>query len=327
MFGLALFVPGVFNGYLIDAWKRKSVCLGAMLLFVGALFLYPCAAGWGTVALLRIVQGGLYGTAAMTTGSTLVIDVTASHHRTEANMAFAWAGRFGMAAGLATGVHLCLYGDFMQVVYACAILGAAAWLLVPAVRVPFRAPLHPPLVSLDRFLLPRALLPGANMLLVAFVFGVLVARVYNGWFYLFVLAGFLLALPVSGYVHSHGSIRSGVELGLAALGGGLFLLGISNSVSIGYMAGILIGLGTGISTSRFFVEMISLAMHCERGTGNNTYQLLWELGMAMGFFFGTVWAEGQGRTIYQICAAVGVAAWVMYEFLTHPWYRRQMEEK
>ena len=36
VFGLAMFLPGAFNSYLIDTFKRKSVCLVAMLLFVAS---------------------------------------------------------------------------------------------------------------------------------------------------------------------------------------------------------------------------------------------------------------------------------------------------
>ena len=104
VFGLAMFLPGAFNSYLIDTFKRKSVCLVAMLLFVASSLLYPYVATVGFIALVRAVQGGLFSVITMTTGSTLVIDVTASRRRTDANIAFSWVGRFGMVAGLALGI-------------------------------------------------------------------------------------------------------------------------------------------------------------------------------------------------------------------------------
>ena len=95
VFGLAMFLPGTFNSYLIDTFKRKSVCFIAIFLFVASSLLYPYVATVGFVALVRAVQGGLFSVITMTTGSTLVIDVTASRRRTDANIAFAWAGRLG----------------------------------------------------------------------------------------------------------------------------------------------------------------------------------------------------------------------------------------
>ncbi|MCS2698195.1 hypothetical protein NXW27_17235 [Phocaeicola dorei] len=93
----------------------------------------------------------------MTTGSTLVIDVTASRRRTDANIAFSWVGRFGMVAGLALGIYIYPYWNFHHVVYTCVALGTLALLLILAVDVPFRAPLRTSWFSLDRFLLPRTL--------------------------------------------------------------------------------------------------------------------------------------------------------------------------
>ena len=327
VFGLAMFLPGIFNSYLIDTFKRKSVCLAAMLLFAVAGLVYPYVAGVGMVALLRFIQGGLFGTITMTTGSTLVIDVTASRRRTDANIAFAWAGRLGMAAGLALGIYIYPYWDFDHVVRTCTVLGILALLLIPAVKVPFRAPLNPPLLSLDRFLLPRALWPGVNMLMISFVFGILAAHIYNELFYVCVLVGFVAVLLLSRYVLAHASGRSEVEWGQAALAGGLLLLALSNSLASSYIAGFLVGVGIAVIVSRFFIKMISLPMHCERGTGNNTYQLMWELGVLGGFCFENMWTESHPDTIYWICIGICVVALLMFEGFTHPWYYRKMSEK
>lgn len=327
VFGLAMFLPGPFNSYLIDTFKRKSVCFITMLLFVAASLLYPYVASIGLIALIRAVQGGLFSVITMTTGSTLVIDVTASRRRTDANIAFAWAGRFGMLAGLILGIYIYPYWDFTYVIYACVGLGALAMILIPGVKVPFRAPLNPPLFSLDRFLLPRTLWPGINMMMISFIFGILIAHIYNELFYICILIGLILALALSRTMLSHVSARSEVELGEAALMGGLLLLGFFNGLTNSYIAGVLIGLGIGLSVSRFFVKMISLPMHCERGTGNNTYQLLWEVGILGGFWFENIWTEMHPDTIYWISLCICAASLVMYEVFTHPWYYKRMEEK
>lgn len=327
VFGLAMFLPGSFNSYLIDTFKRKSLCFIALILFVGASLLYPYVASIGLIALIRAVQGGLFSIITMTTGSTLVIDVTAARCRTDANVSFAWAGRFGMAVGLALGIYIYPYWNFHHVVYACVASGVLALILIPAVQVPFRAPLNPPLLSLDRFLLPRTFWPGLNMMMISFIFGILIAHIYNELFYICILIGFIMALLLSRYVLSHASGRSEVELGQAALMGGLLLLGFSNGLINSYIAGVLIGVGVGVSVSRFFVKMVSLPMHCERGTGNNTYQLMWEAGILGGFLFENMWTEMHPDTIYWICIGICAVALLMYEFFTHSWYYKRMEEK
>lgn len=129
----------------------------------------------------------------MTTGSTLVIDVTASRRRTDANIAFSWVGRFGMVAGLALGIYIYPYWNFHHVVYTCVALGTLALLLILAVDVPFRAPLRTSWFSLDRFLLPRTLWPALNMMMLSAVFGILIAHIYNELFYICILIGFIIS--------------------------------------------------------------------------------------------------------------------------------------
>ena len=289
VFGLAMFLPGAFNSYLIDTFKRKSVCLVAMLLFVASSLLYPYVATVGFIALVRAVQGGLFSVITMTTGSTLVIDVTASRRRTDANIAFSWVGRFGMVAGLALGIYIYPYWNFHHVVY--------------------------------------TLWQALNMMMLSAVFGILIAHIYNELFYICILIGFIISLLLLRYVLSYASGRSEVELGQAAMIGGLLLLAFSNSLMNSYIAGVLLGTGIGTTVSRFFIKMISLPMHCERGTGNNTYQLMWEVGMLSGFLFENMWTESHPDTIYWICIGICVTLLLMYEFFTHPWYYRKMEEK
>lgn len=327
VFGLAMFLPGIFNSYLIDTFKCKSVCVIAMLLFVAVSLLYPYVAAIGFIALLRAVQGGLFSVITMTTGSTLVIDVTASRRRTDANITFAWAGRFGMAAGLALGIYIYPYWNFHYIIHTSVALGTLALILIPAVKVPFRAPLSTSLFSLDRFLLPRTLWPGLNMMMIASIFGILIAHIYNELFFICMLIGFVISLILLRYVLSYASGRSEVELGQAAMIGGLLLLTFSNSLMNSYIAGILLGVGMGTTVSRFYVKMISLPMHCERGTGNNTYQLLWEAGVLSGFLFENMWTEMHPDTIYWICIGICGVALLMYELFTHPWYYKKMEEK
>ena len=104
-------------------------------------------------------------------------------------------------------------------------------------------------------------------------------------FYICILIGFAVSLLISKYALSHTSCRAEMEFGQAALVAGILLMAFSNSLMSSYIAALLLGIGIGITASRFFVIMISLPLHCERGTGNNTYQLLWEVGLLGGLVF------------------------------------------
>ena len=73
--------------------------------------------------------------------------------------------------------------------------------------------------------------------------------------------------------------------------------------------------------------MISLPRHCERGTGNNTYQLMWEAGVLIGFLFENMWTEGHPDTIYWICIGICVVLLLMYESSHIRGITERMEEK
>jgi MFS family permease len=76
VFGIALFLPGAFNNYLVDTFSRKNVCTRSIMLLALVGILYPYVSSVEMVVLLRILQGALFGIVLMATGSTLAIDVT-----------------------------------------------------------------------------------------------------------------------------------------------------------------------------------------------------------------------------------------------------------
>ncbi len=328
VFGAAAFLPGVLNGWLIDRFSRKDMAMYPMLLLAGSFLLYPYATDVWQVAGLRALQGALFGLVTMATGSTLAIDVTASHRRTDANVVFARFGRIGMAAGLLAGMLVYPRLAFADVAYACAAMGVVGWLLLLPVQIPFHAPLNPPLCSLDRFFLLRAFPPGINMLLITFILGVLLMQISHEFFYLCLLAGVCLAPLFSNLMHERVSGHALMEMGFAALLGGLLLLTFIGGVAGFCVGGLLTGIGVALTATRFLQKMVRLPLHCERGTGNNTYQLLWELGLMGGFCLGATWAEYHpGASLLSLCNVLCAAGLLMYEVFTRPWCRRRMEER
>ena len=72
------------------------------------------------------------------------------------------------------------YFIFETVVYLAVATGVLSMYFASRVYVAFRAPIGMKLCSLDRFFLPRAWVPALNMLLIAFVPGVLLPLLYIG---------------------------------------------------------------------------------------------------------------------------------------------------
>ena len=135
VFGLSLFIPGVFNSYLVDTFSRKQVCIRSMIVLALATLAYPWTSATWQIVALRVLQGSAFGIALMATGSTLAIDVAPSHQRDGANRAFTWSGIAGMLAGVVIGLAGMQHVAFTQLVSASACLLAVAMVLIGYVKI------------------------------------------------------------------------------------------------------------------------------------------------------------------------------------------------
>ena len=178
-FTLGMFLIGPFHAYLVDAYKRKTVCVFSFALMVAATVGYAFVTNITELILLSTVQGLAFGIAT-TAGITLAIDVTNSTLRSAGNVGFSWMARLGMILGIILGVWLYQSYSFQNLLSVSVITGAAGILIASGVYVPFRAPIVTKLYSFDRFLLLRGWVPAINMLLIAFAPGALLPLMFVG---------------------------------------------------------------------------------------------------------------------------------------------------
>ena len=98
-FTLGMFLIGPFHAYLVDAYKRKYVCMFAAALMVVATIGYAFVTNLTELILLGTVQGLAFGIGT-TAGITLAIDITNSTLRSAGNVSFSWMdGTSGNAFG------------------------------------------------------------------------------------------------------------------------------------------------------------------------------------------------------------------------------------
>ena len=325
VFGLSLFVPGVFNSYLVDTFSRKRVCVWSMIVLGLATVAYTGVSSSWQILVLRILQGGAFGIALMSTGSTLAIDVASSHQRDRANRAFTWSGIVGMLVGILIGLTSVPHRGFEFLFSYSAALLVPAIALIGSVKVCFRAPLDLPLCSFDRFLLFRAIPPGVNMMAVPLVIGMIFVSVSDIYFYLCMGLGFLLYLLVREIVKRPVDGRIQVGIGQVLLIAGLAVLHCRVGVYPFWVSGALIGLGTGFSIGQFLQLMISLPLHCERGTGYHTYRLSWELALACGILLG-VYLQAQGGDLFLTESLITVAGLLLYLAFTNRYFKRHYQK-
>ena len=326
VFGLGVFVPGMLNAYLVDRFPRKSVCAYSILALGVLTLAYPYVSGLWQVGLLRGLQGACYGIALMSMGSTLAIDVTPTHFRDHANVNFTWSGLIGMFLGVLFGLDGLQYVTFQEFLWISAILSFVAVMLVAMVDVCFRAPLEVPFFSFDRFLLFRALVPGLNMAVVPVILGIILGTVSDSGFYICMCGGFVVFLLIGGPLTSAlgGRILNGLGflLVLASIG----VLGTCEDGASLWGAGMIAGLGMGFSLFQFLRMMILLPLHCERGTGYHTYQLLWCTGVIGGYLLGRWQASATDTSPFVTAFCIGTAGLLFYQLFVHRYYIDRLKE-
>ena len=327
VFGIGLFTFGGFVSFLVQHYRRNVVCLVAMLAMVGLFGLIYYAglesgfyAELSLMLLQRFALGACFGLAQMVLASTLIIDVSESYQRTEANYAAAWFGRFALSLGPLTGLLLLRIAGFQTVLLAAGLLAAAALLLVFLVNFPFRAPLDDiPFVSLDRFFLPHGVPLFLNLQLVMLSVGLLFSLTLSEQFYAMMMVGFLMAILAQRFVFRDAEVKSEVVTGLILMVAALLMMLTRTQQIVGYAAPAFVGFGLGIIGSRFLLFFIKLSRHCKRGTSQSTFMLGWESGIAWGLGIGYALFEGEQTPILLTALCLVLASLLLYIFV-HNWF-------
>lgn len=320
IFALSLFLLGPFYNYLVDTYRRRTVCLMSLLAIMATIAGYPVVTGLTLIVALRILQGMFSGMAMMSLGSTLAIDITASSRRSEANSAIARFGRLGMAFGPMIGLLLCrLEGyDMAFLISAGALLLAV--LLILTIHVPFRAPIGSSICSTDRFLLPQGWLLAINLILITSILGIILVNVSSYLFYLMMAVGVVIGMVANSLVFAEADVRARIVSGLILMGASLLLL-VTHEEEIAFITGALLaGTGLGLASFHFLLMLIKTSEHCQRGTANTTYAFSWEVGVASGILIGCIGKNNNDNSSYYIGIGIIIIALLLYLGATNAYF-------
>ena len=297
IFFVGMYLFGNSSAYLVQRYRRKMVFLLSTLLLLAVTAILYYLATMPNINIdyiflvgLRFLQGSFYGLSQLVLLSTLVIDNVEAVHRTEANHAVTWFGRFALALGPIVGLtiyHSMNFGSVLLVSCCCVTL---SFILVSFIRFPFRLPNE----DLCRFSLDRFLLKGS--------------------------LGFILALLAERFAFSNADLRSEATTGLFFMGGAVLLMLTRNQSSVTYIAPILTGFGVGIIGSRFLLFFIKLAGHCQRGTSQSTFILAWETGIGIGLVISFALLHCNRILVLWVSLTMLIISLVFYTFFVHKWY-------
>lgn len=320
LFGVGMFISGPFNAWLVDAYKRKTVCYWA----VAGLSLTGCALssveGLFLLSLVRIVEGACFGILQMALGSTLVNDLSISSKRTRTDSYFLWFSRMSLPAGMAAAWYLSERYTSGMVFLVPAGLFVAGGILLTMVRVPFHAPNRTPLFSLDRFWLPQAWLLVINLLPVVVVEGMLLGLPVPPPLVGMFAVGLLIAYVTHRSLFEEADCRADAVAGLLLIIAAMLLLMFEHEMRILYTAYTILGIGIGWVNSRLFLYFLKMSGHCQRGTLQQTYMLTSIAGICVGFTL-----SGAAINHLVVSMVLGILALALYLFFTHRWFLKKRD--
>lgn len=327
VFGLGLFLLGMFTSYLVQHFRRNVVCIYSLLgtiACLGALYYINCRpdaeSTFYLVVLQRFLMGASFGLSQMILSSTLIIDTCESFQRTEANHAAAWFSRFAMSLGPIAGFVVYSYLGFSSVLLATIASTSLAIVLILLVHFPFRSPNdRVSVVSLDRFFLPHGTILFVNLLLITLAGGLLLSLALSLRFYAMMMVGFMLAILAQRFVFLEAELKSEVVSGLVLMIAAIVMMLTRSQAIVGYVAPLFISFSLGIIGSRFLLFFIKLSRHCQRGTSQSSFMLGWESGIALGLGLGYGVCQRDSDKTLILALVLVMLALALYQY-THSWF-------
>lgn len=314
---LGLFIPGPVGAFLVDKYRRQNVYRVSLIAMVVATALMYFDKSVEVVALVRFLEGMMFGLAQVTLGSTLLNDLSVSESRTSSDYSFAWSALIAVPCGAGLGYFLMEEFNF-NVMLLCGIaMLAASVALVSSLKVPFRAPIHPGIFGLDRFWQKNDFVPFINLLLISIPAGVVIMAFGSWLFWAFAAAGAITANVVRKAVFRNADMRAEIVSGLLCAFFALLIIIVRDADTYYKVASFMFGAGISLASTRFLLYFLKLTGHCQRGTAQNTYMLSRECGYALGLVLALMIPVALETALVLILLSVA-----LYLFVTHPWFMR-----
>ena len=193
-----------------------------------------------------------------------------------------------------------------------------SFILVAQTPVPIKAPVKVDFVTFDRFFLPSSLPMGLSMFAAPWTLGRIAGALpmKQDWLfsssYLFLSLGVLCAFLTQLFIRRRLGQRTLVSMGYLLVVLGLILVSQLHVV-LGYVGDVLLGCGVGAVSSRHLMDWVTKSAHCQRGTAQNTYIILWRWSFSLGLMASCIY----GLNNLTIDACLCIASLIFYLFWTH----------
>lgn len=330
---LAAVLVRPFSGYFIDRLPRKRLYL---IFYVAFILLFPgylIPAGLWFFITLRVLHGFIWG-AIIPSSNTLALDIMPAVRRGEGIGYYGLSSNISMALGPMAGLFLYEAFDF-KVIFLSAMATSVTGFLIALTVKPPQKPLQPaktPL-SLDRFLLVKAIPVGINLILGSVSYGAVCtyAAMYGkqigigntGLFFVWLALGVILSRIVGGRYIDRGKIHLLSVFSFAILAVSLALFSLVSLSWVYLMMAFFLGIGYGLLFPSIQALIINLAPHSQRGTANATHFTAVDIGIGSGILIGGKIAQVFGLSVVFLGASLLCFLGVVYYLrISAPHYRK-----
>jgi len=325
-----------FSGFMVDMFSRKPLYLICYGLFCVIFAGYVVATTLVLFIILRILHGFAFGISTVS-GSTVAVDIMVSERRGEGIGYFGMAANLAMAVGPVSGLYIHEHYSFDVLFLAAffsSLIGFLTIILIKPIKKIHPAPGTKQAISLDRFILVKAL----PCVVLLFIAGLGYGSVLNyvgmysetasfennaGAFFVILSVGIVLARLVSARSINNGKIVQMVNIGGVFLILSFALFTICNSALMLYLISFLLGIGIGYINPAFQTMFINLAEHNQRGTANATYFTFWDLGIGLGTAAGGMIIDKLNfEWLYFICACLLIIGLIYFATLSASYFQK-----
>ena len=332
-YSIAMLLVRPFSGYFVDVFNRKKLLLISLILFAGTFMGYIYAATIIMLIIVRSVHGASW---AMTTvvSNTMAIDIIPSSRRAEGVGYFGMNMNLAMAIAPFIAINILEIFNFHILVYCSVGMGILTVLPALLIKAPKReARKNRPPMSVDRFILVKALPVFFNLVLVTIGWGILVTYVIlygkqlnipnASIFFLFLAVGLILSRIISGRFVDKGHIHVVSIVALTVITISLFAFSLLHTIIFFYTSAFFIGIGYGTLLPAFQIIFINMASHDKRGTANSTYLTGFDLGIGLGILLAGFLVEVHSISfLFLVASGLSFCSIFVYIFISQKVYNK-----
>lgn len=302
--GLVLFAYTVaalfarlFSGYLVDRYSRKNLLMVGLLVYALLFGGYMLVASVVAFVVLRFLHGMSWGTTSVSS-NTVAIDVIPSAKRGQGIGYYGFCANLAMALAPWVATEIYDAWGYYVLIGCCLVAGFASFTVASFIKVSPKPKTvkEQEVISLDRFILVKALPIGLNLTMCAVSYGMIVSygvlygkeiSIENtSLLFLFMAVGIGISRLIAGKYVDRGYIHAVSLFSLCLLTVALAVFSLVHNVFAFYAMALLCGVAFGSMVPAFQTLFVNMAHHNQRGTANSTYLTSFDVGIGSGMLLG-----------------------------------------